>query len=160
MPRGTHRKSSGCKESTVSDVYQIWAQIKYRCSGKTTNKHDARIYGDHGIRMCPIWMESFEKFLNDVGPRPSRGHSLDRIDNEKGYEPGNVRWATRSQQQNNRRDNLILTLNGETKTAAEWAKTGDVSWILIWSRYRRGWSDYKILTTPPQRKRKYARSIA
>ena len=82
--------------------YDRWASMIYRCSRKAPRKTQ-RNYIRRGIKVCDEWKRSFESFYRDVGTRPSTLHSLDRIDNDKGYEPGNVRWATRSQQRLNKR---------------------------------------------------------
>lgn len=93
-----HGASSNKEETTE---YVIWKGMKQRCSNP---KHVAyRMYGGRGITVCERWRVSFTAFYADMGPRPSKGHSIDRIDNERGYEPGNVRWATSDVQGANRR---------------------------------------------------------
>lgn len=103
-------KSCGCllKETNTkhgmwkSVEYQTWARMNYRCSKKSGK--DWRNYGGRGIKVFPAWRKSFEKFYEHVGPRPSSAHSLDRYpDNDGGYEPGNVRWATVKEQRANTR---------------------------------------------------------
>jgi hypothetical protein len=81
-------------------LYSTWCSIKSRCLN--TNSQRYRDYGGRGIKICDRWMDSFEDFLKDVGERPE-GRSLDRVDNDGDYEPGNVRWATAYEQANNRR---------------------------------------------------------
>lgn len=79
-----------------------WRQMKARCCNPKNGSF--KDYGDRGISVCARWMESFEAFFADMGPRPSAGHSLDRERSEGNYEPGNCRWATRQQQNENRRN--------------------------------------------------------
>ena len=81
--------------------YRAWRSMKTRCLVPTSRSYPG--YGGRGIKVCQRWVESFDAFLADVGSRPSADLSLDRIDNDGDYEPGNVRWATRSQQQRNKR---------------------------------------------------------
>jgi hypothetical protein len=84
-----------------------------------------------------------------MGECPRKGLSVDRIDNSKGYEPGNCRWATQSEQCRNTRRNRILTLDGESHCVVEWAEITGINYGTIWDRIRRGWSDEEVLTIPP-----------
>jgi hypothetical protein len=81
--------------------HNIWASARYRCHNP--NAASYKHYGGRGITMCDAWRENFSDFFEYLGPRPSKKHSIDRIDNDRGYEPGNVRWATRKMQSKNRR---------------------------------------------------------
>ncbi len=125
-------KSCGCllKEATGNRFrkhgmggsleYTIWIGMRDRCSNQNS-EHYFR-YGGRGIKVCAEWDESFDRFFSDMGKRPSQKHSLDRIDNDKGYSKENCRWADALTQGNNRSDNKHLTLNGETKTLSMWAR--------------------------------------
>lgn len=95
-----------CVSKRRSKEYRAWAHIKGRC----TNPNDAGFhnYGGRGIKMCEEWAASYEAFLREVGRAPSPEHTLDRIDNERGYEPGNVRWATKAEQSRNTRRTIIV----------------------------------------------------
>ncbi len=95
-------------------------------------------YGARGITVCPEWDHShgFKAFLEHVGPRPSNDHSIDRIENSLGYEPGNVKWATRSEQNRNKRTNVTLTAFGETMCVAAWAEKLSISEHTIWGRLK------------------------
>jgi len=107
-------------------------------------------YGARGVRVFEGWRgeTGFASFLAYIGERPSLEYTLDRVDNSKGYEPGNVRWATHKQQQRNRRDNQALTLGDVTKTIYEWAETTGLSHGVIKGRMRLGWSAEEVLQTP------------
>jgi hypothetical protein len=104
-------------------------------------------YGGRGIRVCDLWRNSFVSFLRDMGVRPE-GKSIDRRENNGNYEKNNCRWATSTEQGNNRRVNILLTVNGETHTASEWARIRGFHRNLISYRLRRGWSPEKAVNTP------------
>lgn len=87
-------------QSLPTPEYTAWANMKSRCRPEFKERH---LYFDRGIRVCREWSDSFEAFLAHIGPKPSPELSLDRIDNDRGYEPGNVRWATASEQRSNQR---------------------------------------------------------
>lgn len=82
-------------------LYSIWGGVKARCFNEKYHKYAA--YGGRGITLAPEWRDDFFAFVDGVGPRPGPSFSLDRIDNDGNYEPGNVRWATRSEQRSNTR---------------------------------------------------------
>lgn len=103
-----------------SPEWAAWNAMKQRCTNAKCPEHV--YYGARGIAVCARWMAAFENFLADMGPRPGKGYSIDRIDNSKGYEPGNCRWATSVQQNNNTRFNRNITAFGETLTLAEWCR--------------------------------------
>jgi hypothetical protein len=126
--------------------YQAWKGMIGRCHRPSDPAYPG--YGGRGIVVCEEWRSSFVAFFSHIGPRPSPQHSLDRLDNDKGYEPGNVRWATRVQQQNNRRMNHRLTWNGQTMTVTEWSRQTDLSVDCIIDRLGRGWPMHLILTVP------------
>lgn len=145
-------KSCGCYNAerilkhgmSRSSVYRIWIAMVQRCENPNANGYDR--YGGAGVTVCEEWKD-FETFLKDMGHRP-KGYSIDRIDNSKGYSKGNCRWATTAQQNNNRRVNRNVTINGETKTIAEWAKEYGVTWQVMKGRIQRGWSEVEAVSTP------------
>lgn len=98
--------------------YHIWHSMKKRCqdSSHPTFKN----YGAKGIKVCDRWRDSFEAFYEDVGPRPSRKHSLDRKNTKGNYEPGNVRWATASAQGRNMSSNRMVEIDGVSFCVADW----------------------------------------
>ena len=100
--------------------YQVYLSMKQRCFNP---KHKAfKDYGGRGILVSDLWKDSFNNFINDMGSRPSKNHSLDRIDNQLGYSKENCKWATRKEQARNVRTNRIIEFNGEKKCLSEWAE--------------------------------------
>jgi hypothetical protein len=105
---------------SYSDEYKIWHGMRTRC--KNPNAIGFANYGAAGIIVCERWDNSFNAFYEDMGPRPSKDHSVDRINNEGNYEPGNCRWATGVEQSNNTSRNVFITHEGKTMTTAEFAR--------------------------------------
>lgn len=121
-----------------------WQAMKTRCLNA---RHIAfHLYGGRGISVCDRWM-TFETFLKDMGPRPT-GASLERIDSDGDYEPDNCRWANRQEQSRNRRTSPLLTINGVTKRAADWAFENDLRPGLIHERLERGFSGPALIAQP------------
>ena len=113
-----------------------------RARVRSTDSRVAKVYG--GVAVCERWA-SFAVFLEDMGPRPD-GMTLDRIDNERGYEPSNCRWATGSEQSRNRRSAKVLTLEGESMCVKAWAERLGVDQRVIHNRLHRGWTVERALT--------------
>jgi hypothetical protein len=135
-----------------SAEYRAWASMLSRCYKKKHKQYPN--YGKRGIKVCKKWRESFLSFLADMKPRPAGNYSLDRIDNDGNYAPANCRWATAIEQQQNRRVNRLITYNGVTLCAAEWARRLGVTRTCINHRLNLGWSSKKIVTTPSRKTNK------
>lgn len=105
---------------SYSDEYKIWQGIRTRC--KNQNSRGYQKYGAAGVTICERWDNSFEAFFADMGPRPSKSHSIDRRDNDGNYEPSNCRWATPQEQSNNTSRNVLIEHNGVTMTTSEFAE--------------------------------------
>ena len=129
-----------------SSEYAIWVNMIARCTKET--RPDYARYGGRGIKVCERW-RAFENFYADMGPRPSPRHSLDRVDNDRNYEPGNVRWATATEQGRNQRSNRIVTYMGQPMTLSEACERAGLNEGTVRSRIDRyGWTAEAALTTP------------
>lgn len=130
---------------TGAPEYRAWRSMRGRCLDP---KHPAyHNYGRRGITVCQRWLD-FESFYSDMGARPSEKHSLERKNNEKGYEPSNCRWATVKEQGQNRRTNRLVEYKGEVKSIAEWERDLGLSYGTLWARiYRRKWPINAAMTT-------------
>jgi hypothetical protein len=140
----THGKLRGYQRPPE---YAIWQQMINRCHRQPGTKY-AKNHGDRGIEVCTRWRWSFENFLADMGPRPGgkREYTIERIKNERNYEPGNCRWATYQEQANNTRTNRLLTYDGRTMTLAEWARERKINPGTLISRLDRSlWSTRRAL---------------
>ena len=142
----THGHSfSKNKKGAGTPTYTSWMAMIGRC--RTRSRKDFADYGAVGITVCDRW-KSFENFLEDMGERPGRGHQIDRINNARGYEPGNCRWATAKENSRNKTNNHILTYNGLSLCIAEWGDRTGISRKVIHLRIQSGWSTERALTTP------------
>ena len=161
-----HGKSCGCYNREVksimakkhgmsnTNVYHIWNGMKSRCEKPYHNRHN--LYASKGITVCDRWKSSFENFYEDVSKLEhfgEKGYSLDRINNNEGYKPGNVRWADHYTQLNNTSRNTNITINGETKTLAQWVRIYGVKYSTAQWRIEHGWSAVDALTKPVREKR-------
>lgn len=119
----------------------------YRCRSRCYNKKYPRYkdWGGRGIRVCQEWLDSFETFYKDMGPRPSEHHSLERIDNNKDYCKENCKWGTEEEQVDNKRNTIRIELNGITKTLSRWAKDLGVNKKSLDRKYKNGqWPENSI----------------
>lgn len=142
-------KTHGMKKTRL---YRIWSGMKDRCLNPKSKYWNA--YGGRGITIFQDWIDSFESFRDWAYQSGySEKLTIDRIDNNKGYSPDNCRWATYKEQENNRRNNHILTINGISKTASEWADYYGISSNVFISRIDSGWSIEKAISTPLKRRK-------
>ncbi len=117
-----------------------------RCTNK--NVRNYKDYGGRGISICNRWL-SFENFYKDMGPKPKKSMSIDRIDNNGNYESSNCRWATQKEQCNNKRGNNIINYNGKTQTMTQWAEEIGIKLPTLHKRITKyGWSIKKAIETP------------
>lgn len=164
--RGGLSKSCGCLAREVSSrtvkarctthgmsktkVFRIWTGMLDRCLNPNTEEYHR--YGGRGITVCRRWRK-FANFYTDMGDPPP-GRTLDRKNNDKGYSPGNCRWATRKEQMRNRRCSRLITYQGKTATVAEWSEITGLTYWTIWQRLEAGWSIEVLLTRPARSRRK------
>jgi hypothetical protein len=141
--RSTHGQA---RRGALSSEYQVWRDMKKRC--ETPSSTFYRHYGGRGISVCDRW-QKFENFFDDMGARPSPAHSIDRIEVNGNYEPGNCRWATDIEQGNNRRITQMVEYQGRTQSIAMWARELGVKYYSLRNRIiNLGWPIDKAMTTP------------
>lgn len=130
--------------------FRTWASMISRCTNPDSQGY--KHYGARGIKVCDRWLNSFDAFLQDMGPRPQR-HSIDRIDNDGNYEPQNCRWATIRQQSRNRRTSKLISFQGRTLNITDWAAELGTNASILCSRLKNGWPIEDALTRPVRQKR-------
>lgn len=139
----THNESN--RRRTVE--YTAWVNMIARCHNRRASSYPR--YGGRGIVVCERWRASFLDFLADLGRRPSSEHSLDRIDCDGNYEPGNCRWATETEQQRNRGNNVRLEIGGVVRCLSEWASISGVEPNTLRLRLRSGASPERAVDPTP-----------
>lgn len=148
--------SRGCPCGRIShgmsrtSTYKIWENMKLRCSSKSQRSYNN--YGGRGISVCDKW-KTFNGFIEDMGTRPSKKHTIERIDNDGNYEPGNCKWATYVEQATNRRNTIKILVDGELKAIAELSESCGIPYKNLYDRLRAGWSIDSAISTPVRKKR-------
>ena len=128
----THGKRCG---GAMAPIYRSWLSMKQRCHNPSDTSYEN--YGARGIEVCERWRSSFEAFAADMGPRPE-GHTIDRINVDGNYEPGNCRWATATEQVRNRRITQMVEYGGETIPVAQACESAGISYGAFRQRLARG----------------------
>ena len=149
MPRITHGYT---KRGARPPEYLIWGGMLKRCLDE---KDGGQLrYGGRGIRVCDRWklgednLSAYECFLFDIGPRPSPKHSVERRDNDKGYEPSNCYWATWTEQQRNRSSNRMILYRGQMMPLTAAAELANLNPATVFGRLNLGWTDDEAINTP------------
>lgn len=144
-----HTKSCGCikgksraKPYRDTPTYNTWLAIKQRCFYERHEQYEN--YGGRGIKVCERWSISFDDFVADMGLKPD-GMSIERIDVNGDYEPGNCKWATNEEQSRNRRSNINITMNGKTQCVKDWCDELGLNQDKVYGRIRWGRSPVEAL---------------
>jgi hypothetical protein len=156
-----HTKSCGCLRAPHGQwntkIWRCWSGIIQRC--ENINCHHYQNYGGRGITLHEPW-HKFTSFLDyikqNIGEPPTPEHSIDRIDNNKGYEPGNIKWSTKKEQSSNTRGNHLIEFRGHTKTLTQWSEFLVIPVPTLWHRLTDlGWPIERALTEPihPRKKK-------
>ncbi len=127
--------------------YVTWKNMNKRCNNPKDGRWED--YGGRGITICKRW-KSFALFLKDMGakPKPKNRHTIERVNNSKGYAPSNCIWATYRRQGGNKRNNHIIEYQGQRLCLAEWARRLGIGRLKLYKRLKRGWSIAKAFSTP------------
>lgn len=115
--------------------YHAWEAMIQRCYNPKHPRYNQ--YGGRKIKVCRRWKKSFDSFLLDLGPRPSNGHSIDRINNRLGYRPDNCRWATAAEQMRNTRKTRNIRFHGRVQCLKDWAKELNINYKTLHSRMKK-----------------------
>lgn len=144
MVRACPTKGTGLKAHPEA---AHWRAMKNRCLNPKASNY--RWYGGRGVSVCDRWRESFAFFLADMGPIPSKNHTINRIDNSGNYEPGNCRWATKKEQMRNMSTNRLVAYEGVSRPLAEWAEVLGLKYKMLHDRLgKHGWTIHRAFTTP------------
>lgn len=124
-------------------VYAVWSGMLARCLNTKVDSY--KYYGGRGLSVSKAWL-MFNKFYKDMGEPPSDSHSIDRIDNSKGYSKNNCRWACVLEQANNKRRSVILEYRGEKHPAYIWEQKTGLRRKTLVERHRKGWREDKLFS--------------
>lgn len=149
-----NKNSCGCKKDVKSNspiihgltktrIFKIRIGMIQRCYNPKAEKYEN--YGGRGIYVCDRWLESIENFFEDMGHPTSDFHTLERRNNDDGYYKENCYWATKKEQQQNKRDTIYLNINGEVGTVLQWSAISGTLPQTIKTRYFRGYSHYECV---------------
>jgi len=138
----THRLSE-------TPEYKTWANMIFRCTNPNSAQYHR--YGQRGIGVCSRWINSFELFLADMGPKPGPHFSIERTNNDCGYSPENCIWATAKDQAANRKSAILHKINGQIKTLKDWAEHFEINYSMVQKRVQRGWPIDRALAEPSKR---------
>ena len=146
-------KNGSTVDPKMAEVYNTWVSMNQRCLNPTCKDYPK--YGGRGIIIHPPWIDSFEAFYMQMGPRPRSDYTIERIDVNGNYEPGNVKWIPRAAQPLNTRSNVRLTIRGKTLLVSQWAEQKDcpIDKFCIYKRLKRNWSAEEAVFTPAGGKR-------
>lgn len=131
------KRTHGCSGNSRTSEYAIWLSMKARCYNPLSKPYNN--YGGRGITVCERWRESFQNFMEDMGPRPP-GMTIERLDNNGIYAPSNCKWATRKEQGVNKRNNRLIEYHGRRLTLSQWASETNISRQTLYRRLLAGWS--------------------
>lgn len=163
MQNPTRLKGCGCTKRAITSAihtkhgmtarpeYGIWKGIKARCTIKSARGYDG--YGGRGIVVCERWFGSFQNFFDDMGPRPSKKHTIERKDNDGPYSPENCEWVTIETQSRNTRRTRLFTHDGVTLCAKDWSKRIGIKYVTFIARLKSGVSIEEIVRAENRAKR-------
>lgn len=128
-------------------IKSILNGMKKRCYNK--NHHKYKRYGGRGITVCDEWRTNTQSFVDwSMSNGYADDLTIDRIDNDGNYEPGNCRWVTKEEQNHNKSSNVFLTYKGKTQDIKQWADELGVCYVTLWARYKNGWETKRIIEEP------------
>lgn len=156
--RSGEARSCGCYQREAVTKHGLWKNPVFRCwkamMSRCYNPKDKRFarYGGRGISVCERWQNP-KHFVEDMTPDFAPGLTIERIENNREYEPNNCRWATHAEQNRNYSRNIVLEYAGESMCLKDWSIKIGLNYGTLWERYKTGWSIEKMLTTPPRGKK-------
>jgi hypothetical protein len=146
VPKGPQRRARESHGLSDSPEYKVWAGLIQRCENENASSH--AYYGEAGVTVSRCWRDSFSAFYKSMGPRPTPKHTIERIDETRGYEDDNCVWITQSAQMAHVRSNVNITAHGKTMTVAEWSRQTGIGRTTLRARLRLGWSHEDAVSVP------------